>query len=282
VLINNAGAMFARRELTVDGFEKTFAINHLAPFLLTNLLLDLLLTAPAGRIIMVASESHSRTLPFDNLQGERDYNFFRAYAISKLCNILFTHGLARLLEGTHTTVNSMSPGPTKTQFGSDMTGLPGLFPKFMKMIPFLFGSPEKGAATLVHLASASSVGGVTGKFFVRGHERRTKKITYDRAVAERLWRVSQELCAGVAAPSGAPARAGHSTSARLPWSKLSHREPGIFGVSMKMNPISSAKVAGKFRCAVGIQDSPGRLLVLNKSLIQAFRRCNFTHAQGGR
>jgi retinol dehydrogenase-14 len=201
VLINNAGAMFSSRELTVDGLEKTFAINHLAPFLLTNLLLDLVHASPAGRIITVAS-SHSSALDFDNLQGERSYNFFAAYLRSKLCNILFTYELARRLQHTRITANCMHPGPTKTDFGSNMTGLPSLFPKLMKNIPFLLGTPEKGSETLVHLASSVAVEGITGRFFTRGGERQTRKITYNLAVAARLWTVSEELCGNFAVPRG--------------------------------------------------------------------------------
>jgi NAD(P)-dependent dehydrogenase (short-subunit alcohol dehydrogenase family) len=194
VLINNAGSMFSRRELTIDGLEKTFAINHLAPFLLTNLLLGLLQAAPGGRVITVGSESYSSNLDFDNLQGEGSYNFFGAYMRSKLCNILFTYELARHLKDTNVTANCMSPGPTKTDFGNHMTGLPSLFPKFVKAIPFLLGTPEKGAESIFYLASSGEVEGVSGRFFLRGHERRTKKITYNHAVARQLWTVSEELC----------------------------------------------------------------------------------------
>src|SRR5579859_1049749 len=132
VLLNNAGAIFARRELTADGIEKTFAVNHLAPFLLTNLLLDLVRASPAGRIVTVASESHSGRLDFDNLQGERRYSFLAAYNRSKLGNILFTYELARRLAGTGVTANCLSPGPTMTRFGDEMRGLPALFPLLMK------------------------------------------------------------------------------------------------------------------------------------------------------
>jgi NAD(P)-dependent dehydrogenase (short-subunit alcohol dehydrogenase family) len=197
VLVNNAGAIFARRQLTADGIEKTFAINHLAPFLLTNLLLDLVQAAPAGRILTVASESHSGALEFDNLQGERHYNFFGAYNRSKLGNILFTYELARHLKGTGITVNCLSPGPTVTPFGDNLTGLPALFPMLMKRIPFLLRSPEKGSETSIYLASSPDVAGVSSRFFLRCRESRTKKITYDAEVAARLWRVSENLCAKV-------------------------------------------------------------------------------------
>ena len=195
VLVNNAAAIFSSRQLTADGIEKTFAINHLAPFLLTNLLLDLVRAAPAGRILTVASESHSGALEFDNLQGERHYNFFSAYNRSKLANILFTYELAHRLKGTGTTANCLTPGPTVTSFGNNLTGLPALFPAVMKKIPFLFRSAEKGAETSIYLASSPEVAEVSGRFFLRCRESRTRKISYQAEVAARLWNVSEELCA---------------------------------------------------------------------------------------
>lgn len=193
VLINNAGGIFARRELSVDQIEKTWATNHLAPFLLTNLLLDLVLAAPAGRIVTVASESHSGALDFNNLQGERQFNFFAAYNRSKLANILFTYELARRLGPVGITANCVSPGPTVTRFGNEMTGLPGLLPRLMKRIPFLFGSPEQGARTLIFAASARELAGTTGRFFLKSLQRKTRAITHDAVVAARLWTVSEEL-----------------------------------------------------------------------------------------
>jgi len=194
VLLNNAGGIFARREFTTDGIEKTLAVNHLAPFLLTNLLIDLIQKTPAGRIITVASESHSGKLDFDNLQGEKHFNFFAAYNRSKLANILFTYELARRLAGTNSTANCLSPGPTRTTFGRNLTGLPRLFPILVKNIPFLFADPEKGASTSVYVASAPELAGVSGRFFLRCRERRTRPITYDSAVAARLWKISEQLC----------------------------------------------------------------------------------------
>lgn len=195
VLINNAGAIFGQREMTDDGIEKTFAINHLAPFLLTNLLLELVQAAPRGRILVVASESHSGSLAFDNLQGERRYNFFGAYNRSKLGNILFTYELARHLKDTGTTVNCLSPGPTVTPFANNLTGLPALLPRLLKRIPYLLRSPEKGAETLIYAASSPELEGVSGRFFLRCRETKTKKVTYNTEIAARIWRVSEELCA---------------------------------------------------------------------------------------
>jgi retinol dehydrogenase 14 len=194
VLVNNAGAIFARRELTSDGIEKTFAVNHLAPFLLTQLLLDLLRAAPAGRIVTVASEAYSSTLDFDNLQSEKGHSPLAAQFRSKLENILFTYELARRLEGGSVTANCVSPGPTVTHFGDDLPGLPGLFFLILKRIPFLLQSAEKGAETQIHLASSPEVAALSGRFFMKGRESATKAITHDHHAAARLWEVSEELC----------------------------------------------------------------------------------------
>ena len=193
VLLNNASAMFARRELTIDGIEKTLATNHLTSFLLTNLLLDLLLNAPQGRVVTVASEDHWAALDFNNLQGGRRYGFFNAYRRSKLANIMITYELARRLRGAKATANCVSPGPTRTGFGDEMRGLPGLFPRFIKRIPFLLVPPEKGARTSIYAASAPELAGISGRFYLRGRERRTRKITYNPDLAARLWTVSEKL-----------------------------------------------------------------------------------------
>jgi NAD(P)-dependent dehydrogenase (short-subunit alcohol dehydrogenase family) len=189
VLINNAGGIFAERGLTSDGIERTFATNHLGPFLLTNLVIDLVKAGTGGRIINVASESYPASLDFDNLQGERRYGFLNAYFRSKLENIIFSIDLARRLQGTGVTVNCMSPGPTRTRFGDNMKGLPGLFPRIKRLFP----GPGVGARTLIYLASSPDVVGVSGKFFLRRRARRTKPVTLDAEVAARLWRISAEL-----------------------------------------------------------------------------------------
>jgi len=190
VLVNNAAAMFSERGLTVDGIERTFATNHLAPFLLTNLLIDLLTTGGGGRIVNVAAEPFRKTLDFENLQGERRYGFLDAYFRSKLATIIFSVDLAKRLEGSGVTVNSMSPGPTKTRFGDNMTGLPALLPLLAKR---LFPGPETGARTLIHLASSPEVAGVSGKFFLRQRARKTPPVTSDAEVGARLWRISADL-----------------------------------------------------------------------------------------
>jgi retinol dehydrogenase-14 len=192
VLLNNAGGVFNKGAVTVDGIESTFATNHLAPFLLTALLLDLVRAAPAGRVVTVASEIYSRKLDFENLQGERNYNFFKAYQQSKLCNVLFAYELARRLAGTAATSNVVSPGPSQTGFGANMTGPARTFTRVLKATP-RFGSPEKGARTLVYAAADPSLEGVTGTFFYKSRQLETKPVTHDSEVAARLWRVSAEL-----------------------------------------------------------------------------------------
>ena len=208
VLINNAGPCFSSRELSVDGVEKTLAINHLAPFLMTNLLVDLAVAAPQGRIITVASESYPGRLHFENLQGERTYNFFAAYARSKLANILFSNELARRLAGTRATSNAMSPGPTITGFGDNMRGAPALFPRIMKRMPFM-KMPYESCVTLVFLAQAPEVAAASGRFFIRCREMPMKAIARDEVVARRLWEVGERLTevssARMDAPMAAPA-----------------------------------------------------------------------------
>jgi retinol dehydrogenase-14 len=190
VLINNAGGMFAERALTADGIERTFATNHLGPYLLTNQVMDLVRAGGGGRIVNVAAEVYPSRLDFDNLQGEKSYGFLSAYFRSKLENIIFSMDLARQLEDTGVTVNCMSPGPARTRFGDNMTGLAGLLPRLVKR---LMPSPEKGARTLIYLASAPAVDSISGRFFLHQRARPTKPVASDPEVAARLWRVSAEL-----------------------------------------------------------------------------------------
>jgi retinol dehydrogenase-12 len=193
VLANNAGGLVPKFASTVDGYEATIQGNHLAPFLLTNLLLDLVVAAPNARVVTVVTEVYAGRLDFDNLQSERSHQFFRAYQRTKLCALLFAFELARQLEGTGATSNAVSPGPSKTRFGDDMSGAAALFPKVMKRLP-IFASPEKGARTLLYATAASELDGVSGRFFFKSRERETKPITHDTEVAARLWHISEELC----------------------------------------------------------------------------------------
>jgi retinol dehydrogenase 12 len=200
VLINNAGLVLGERRITPDGFEHVFALNHLAPFLLTNLLLQPLQASPAGRVVTVTSEAHSRRFDLDDVQFEHGYQFLRAYATTKTANLLFTYELARRLDRTRITANAVSPGPSRTGFGDNLTGLHALFPKVMKRMPF-FHSAERGAETIRYVASAPDMTGVSGRFYQDCRERRSKPITYDTAVAAGLWQLSEQLC-GLQHPAG--------------------------------------------------------------------------------
>jgi retinol dehydrogenase-14 len=191
VLINNAGVFTSKRTVTVDGIETTFAVNHLAPFLLTNLLLDVLKASAPARIINITSSGErSGTINFDDLQGEGRYSGFQAYNQSKLAMILFTYELARKLEGTGVTVNCVHPGVVVTNLGRGSSGAFGLLLRLMR--PF-FSSPEKGAETPIYLASSPEVEGVSGKYFAKKAEAKSSERSYDTVTARRLWQVSAEL-----------------------------------------------------------------------------------------
>jgi NAD(P)-dependent dehydrogenase (short-subunit alcohol dehydrogenase family) len=192
VLLNNAGGAFTTRQLSGDGIEMTFALNHLAYFLLTNLLLDTLEASAPARIINVSSDAHARgKIEFDNLQGERSYSSFGPYGNSKLANILFTTELARRLDGTGVTVNALHPGLTSTGFGKNN---PGLLMKIMGVvIPLIARSPEKGAATPIYLASSPEVQSITGKYFVDCKVTQPAPQAMDSDVAKKLWDVSADM-----------------------------------------------------------------------------------------
>ena len=192
VLLNNAGGTFATRQLSVDGIEMTFALNHLAYFLLTNLLLDTLKASAPARIINVSSGAHKGgKIDFDNLQGERSYSSFGPYGNSKLANILFTTELARRLEGTGVTVNALHPGLVSTGFGKNN---PGFLMKIMgAVIPLVARSPEKGAETSIYLAASPEIQSITGKYFVDCKVTQPAPQAADMAVARKHWDVSAEM-----------------------------------------------------------------------------------------
>jgi retinol dehydrogenase 12 len=193
VLVNNAGGFFFRRELTVDGVESTFAVNHLAPFLLTNLLLDRLDAAPAARVVTVSSVAHRyASLDFDNLQGEARYDVFSAYARSKLANALFTLELARRLDGTQVTANCLHPGVVATNLGSNNGWLARI--ALWAATPFL-STPEQGAQTTIYLASSADVAGVSGAYFADCREEEPAAAARDTRAARRLWKASEKLTA---------------------------------------------------------------------------------------
>jgi NAD(P)-dependent dehydrogenase (short-subunit alcohol dehydrogenase family) len=192
VLVNNVGGFWAHRHVTADGVEHTFALNHLAPFLLTGLLLDRLTASAPARIVTVSSGAHARgRIDFDDLQGERNYSGQRAYSQSKLASVMFTYELARRLEGTGVTATVLHPGVVRTSFGAEdqaayLAVMIGVARLFMK-------SPAQGAGTPVYLASSPQVQGITGRYYVSRKPRTSSKASYDTTAAARLWQVSADL-----------------------------------------------------------------------------------------
>lgn len=190
VLINNAGVIPRRREVTVDGLEMQLAVNHLAYFLLTNLLLPQLKAGTPSRIINVSSGAHTHVgMDFDDVQAERAYDPKEVYSRSKLANVLFTYELARRLQGTGVTANCLNPGVVATGMLADYMGVsPGAGTASS------FGAkPEEGAETSIYLASSPDVERVTGKYFERKQVRRSSRESYDEAPARRLWELSERL-----------------------------------------------------------------------------------------
>jgi NAD(P)-dependent dehydrogenase (short-subunit alcohol dehydrogenase family) len=192
ILINNAGAYFNRRHRTVYGVEKTLLVNHLAPFLLTNLLLDRLEESLSARIINVSSNAHVYgQLDLDDPNMDRFYFGFWAYGRSKLANILFTYELARRLGHGHVTANALHPGRVGTDiFKTDFGILGGPFKWLIERISL---TPEQGADNTIYLATSPDVEGVTGGYFVRREPALSSAVSYDKALARRLWEVSEKI-----------------------------------------------------------------------------------------
>jgi len=192
VLINNVGAYFDTRHVTDDGLERTFALNHLAPFLLTSLLLEKLKQSASARVVTVSSNAQATgRIDFGDLQGARSYSGARAYSQSKLANVLFSYELARRLNGTSITANSLHPGLVSTSFGADdPAAVQRIFIPFLR--PFM-KSATQGATTSIHLASALELEQVTGKYFANSHPKKSSGPSYDQATAARLWEVSADL-----------------------------------------------------------------------------------------
>lgn len=191
VLINNAGGANNTRQVTPDGYEATFAANYLAPFLLTELLLDVLKASAPARIVNVSSAAHVRgKLDFDDLQGEKSYNLWKAYGQAKLALILSTYELARRLQGSGVTVNALHPGVIASNFDQ---GLSSFMRWGWKVITPFLSSVEQGAQTTLYLATSPEVEGVSGKYFANRKEVRSSRLSYDQAAGQRLWEVSEEL-----------------------------------------------------------------------------------------
>ncbi len=193
VLINNAGGVNLTRRETSDGLEATFAVNYLAPFLLTNLLLDKLKASSPARIVNVSSESHqSGYIKMDDLELEKGYRLMRAYGQSKLALVLFTYELARRLQGAGVTANCLHPGFVATNIGQNGVGSVGR--SIVKLIFSRLGiSPEEGAKTSIYLASSPEIEGITGKYFIKSIPVRSAPISYDETLQRQLWEVSAKL-----------------------------------------------------------------------------------------
>ncbi len=191
VLINNAGALFTTRQVTGDALEMTFATNHIAYFVVTNLLLERLKATPGARIVSTSSDAHRRAkLDFNDLQCEKHYSGIGMYGRSKLMNILFTRELARRLAGTGVTANCFHPGFVATRFGDTNGGLPALGLKFAKTFAL---KPEEGAQTLIFLASSPDVASVTGAYFHKCKQVTPTAEAQNDADARRLWDISVQL-----------------------------------------------------------------------------------------
>src|SRR5499426_848286 len=194
-LVNNAGAYNDKKRLTTGGYETTFAVNHLGYFLLTVELLDLLKSSAPARVVNVSSEAHrSARISLDDLNLENGYGGWKAYGQSKLANVLFTYELARMLKGTGVTANCMHPGVVGTGFFNKIGSLAG---KFLRLFAPFMRTPEKGADTVIWLASSPEVEGITGKYFVDRKEQATNPESYDTATAARLWEVSERMCSSI-------------------------------------------------------------------------------------
>jgi NAD(P)-dependent dehydrogenase (short-subunit alcohol dehydrogenase family) len=193
VLINNAGALFSHRRVTPEGLELTFALNHMAYFVLTEALRDRLIASAPARIVSTSSSAHQGvSLDFNDLQTTKSYSGFRVYGRSKLANILFTRELARRLTGTGVTANCLHPGVVATRFGESSGGFAGLLIPFLR--PF-FISPEKGADTIIYLASSPEVADTSGGYFVKRKLTDPSAAARDDAAAKRLWAESEALAA---------------------------------------------------------------------------------------
>jgi len=192
VLLNNVGGFWAHRHVTADGLEHTFALNHLAPFLLTSLLLDRLIASAPARIVTVSSGAQSMgKIDFDDLMGERKYSGQQAYNQSKLANVMFTYELARRLEGSGVTATVLHPGVTSTGFGAEDMAR-GWGPLIALMRPFM-KSPERGAETPIYLASSPEAEGVSGRYFANRKAKKSHASSYDTATTGRLWDASEDL-----------------------------------------------------------------------------------------
>lgn len=192
VLINNAGVILPGYHQTTDGYELHFGVNHLGHFLLTNELLDIIIASAPARIINVTSDAHKTgKIYFEDVNLKKNYTFWRAYAQSKLANIMFTYELSERLKGTGVTANCLHPGAVATNMGINRdTGFGTLITRLLR--PF-FQTPEQGAETAIYLATSNDIEGVTGRYFYRKRSVPSSICSYDKAIAKKLWGLSKKL-----------------------------------------------------------------------------------------
>ena len=194
VLVNNAGGFFNARRMTPYGIEMSFLVNHLAPFLLTNLLLETIIASAPARIVNVSSEAHQYDrMDFDDLSFKRGYVGIKGYARSKLANVLFTYELARRLEGENVTVNAVHPGEVATNIWKNNFGFIG--PVLKWVMGFFYLTPEEGAETSIYVATSPDVEGITGKYFSKKEPIPSSPLSYDEEIARKLWEISEQLTA---------------------------------------------------------------------------------------
>jgi NAD(P)-dependent dehydrogenase (short-subunit alcohol dehydrogenase family) len=191
VMINNAGAIYFRRLLSQDGIEMTFAVNHLAPFLLTNLLMDMVAASAPARIVNIASNAHEgKVINFNDLEGQKNYNFMIAYGQSKLANIMFTYELDRRLAGGGVTVNAVHPGYVGTNMGANNGWLVRLFLPINRLFAI---DVDQGAETVIYLASSPGMLGISGKYYFQNKAVASSPYSHDENAARRLWEVSAKM-----------------------------------------------------------------------------------------
>jgi NAD(P)-dependent dehydrogenase (short-subunit alcohol dehydrogenase family) len=197
VLVNNAGAVFTKRQESVDGIEMTFAINYLGHFLLTNLLLDVLQASAPSRIINVSADvqHHKVTkIDFDDLQRKKKYRFWDVYMQTKLADWMFTYELAQWLKGTSVTANALHPGVLSSNLGMNNKGILILIWRLIKpLVNVVLTSPEKGAQTMIYLAASPEMEGITGEFFMKQKAIESYKVFISKDSTSRLWQVSAKL-----------------------------------------------------------------------------------------
>lgn len=191
VLVNNAGAIYFRRTVNQGGIEMTLAVNHLAPFLLTNLFLDRVIASAPARIVNVASNAHEgQVIDFNDLEGKKSYDFMKAYGQSKLANVMFTYELDRRLAGSEVTVNAVHPGYVGTNMGANNGWLVRLFLPINRLWAI---DVDQGAETVIYLASSPEVEGISGRYYFQNKAVPSSPYSHDENSAKRLWEISAEM-----------------------------------------------------------------------------------------